>query len=153
MPAVIKAFELIGMAKVSTSANEAKKLGYLKYSDGITMNRSRLLYDAKMKAIELAENFNPPNNYIYRLPGKTAVAAIELAIENMRSNGQISDYDKFIGKKIAHVLSGGETDFTKEVSEENILNLEKNAIYDLMREDLTLERLEYVLETGKYLRN
>ena len=71
----------------------------------------------------------------------------------MRSNGQISDHDKYIGEKIAFVLSGGNTDTTKELTEENILNLEKNAIYELMQKDLTLERLEHILETGKYLRN
>ena len=71
----------------------------------------------------------------------------------MRQNGQISNYDKYIGEKIAFVLSGGDTDINKELSEENILNLEKNVIYELMSKNLTLERLEHVLETGKYLRN
>ena len=76
-----------------------------------------------------------------------------MAINNLQTNGQISTYDKHIGKKIAYVLCGGDTDITNELSEEKILNLEKNAIYDLMRENLTLERLEHILETGKYLRN
>ena len=69
------------------------------------------------------------------------------------ANGQISNYDKHIGEKIAFVLSGGDTDVTMETSEENILKLEKNAIYSLLRENLTIERLECILETGKYLRN
>ena len=90
---------------------------------------------------------------IYFLPGKTAVAAIKLTLENMQSSGVISQYDKFIGEKIAYVLSGGDTDITKEVIEENILKLEKDAIYNLMKENLTIERLEHILETGKYLRN
>jgi len=153
MPSIIKTFELIGMAKVSTSAHEAKKLGYLKSSDGITMNRNRLLYDAKMKALELSIDFIPPKKYRYTLPGKTSILALTLAINSMKSNGQISDYDKYIGEKIAYVLSGGDTDIIKELSEENILNLEKNAIYELIRENLTLERLEHILDTGKYLRN
>ena len=85
--------------------------------------------------------------------GKTAVAAIKLTLENMQSSGVISKYDKFIGEKIAYVLSGGDTDITKEVIEENILKLEKDAIYNLMKENLTIERLEHILETGKYLRN
>ena len=153
MPPVIKTFELIGMAKVSSSAHEAQKLGYLKNSDGITINRNRLLYDAKIKAIEMANNFVAPEKHNYRLPGQTSILALKLAINNMRSNGQISDHDKYIGEKIAFVLSGGITDTTKELTEENILNLEKNAIYELMQNDLTLERLEHILETGKYLRN
>ena len=153
MPPVIKTFELIGMAKVSTSAHEAKKLGYLKKNDGITMNRNRLLYDAKLKAIDLSNDFKAPIKPTYRLPGKTSILALTLVINNMRSSGQISDYDGYIGKKIAFVLSGGNTDITKELSEENILNLEKNAIYELISKNLTLERLEHILETGKYLRN
>ena len=153
MPSIIKTFELIGMAKVSTSAHEAKELGYLKNNDGITINRNRLLYDAKMKALELSKDFIPPNKSTYNLPGKTSILALTLAINSMRQNGQISNYDKYIGEKIAFVLSGGDTDINKELSEENILNLEKNAIYELISKNLTLERLEHVLETGKYLRN
>ena len=153
MPAIIKTFELIGMAKVSTSAHEAKKIGLLKETDGITMNRNRLLFDAKMKAIEMSKNYKIPEKNIYCLPGRTALSAIKLSLENMKSNGAISQYDKFIGEKIAYVLSGGDTDITNEVSEENILKLEKDAIYNLMKENLTIERLEHILETGKYLRN
>ena len=153
MPSIIKTFELIGMAKVSASAHEAKELGYLKNNDGITINRNRLLYDAKMKALELSKDFIPPNKSTYNLPGKTSILALTLAINSMRQNGQISNYDKYIGEKIAFVLSGGDTDINKELSEENILNLEKDAIYELISKNLTLERLEHVLETGKYLRN
>ncbi len=153
MPAIIKTFELIGMAKVSTSAHEAKKIGYLKETDGITMNRNRLLFDAKMKAIEMSKNYKIPEKNIYCLPGRTALSAIKLSLQNMESIGSISQYDKFIGEKIAYVLSGGDTDITNEVSEENILKLEKDAIYNLMKENLTIERLEHILETGKYLRN
>ena len=153
MPAIIKTFELIGMAKVSTSAHEAKKIGLLKETDGITMNRNRLLFDAKMKAIEMSKNYKIPEKNIYCLPGRTALSAIKLSLENMKSNGAISQYDKFIGEKIAYVLSGGDTDITNELFEENILKLEKDAIYNLMKENLTIERLEHILETGKYLRN
>ena len=87
------------------------------------------------------------------MPGKTAALAINLTLENMLSSNTISKYDAFIGEKIAYVLSGGDTDITKEVLEENILKLEKDAIYQLMKENLTIERLEHILETGKYLRN
>ena len=153
MPAIIKTFELIGMAKVATSAHEAKKLGYLQSTDEITMNRDRLLYDSKIKALELSKNYMPPKKFTYNLPGKTANLALTLVLNNMKSAGQISLHDKFIGEIIAFVLSGGDTDCLKELSEEDILNLEKNAIYKLIRENLTLERLEHVLETGKYLRN
>ena len=89
----------------------------------------------------------------YILPGKTAVSAIQLMLENMKNAGLISSYDKYIGEKIAYVLSGGETDITKELLEENILKLEKSTIYSLMSKNLTIERLEHILDTGKYLRN
>ena len=78
---------------------------------------------------------------------------MKLAMINMNSTGQISDHDQFVGEHIANVLSGGDTDITKEVDEDYILKLEKNAIYKLFKQNLTTERLEYVLETGKYLRN
>ena len=71
----------------------------------------------------------------------------------MKSSGQISTYDQFIGENIAKVLSGGNTDITEELNEEYMLKLEKNAIYKLLKQNLTIERLEYVLATGKYLRN
>ena len=71
----------------------------------------------------------------------------------MRSSGIISDHDQYIGEKIAFVLSGGVTDITKELNEDDVLKLEKNAIYELIQNNLTLERLENILETGKYLRN
>ena len=153
MPAILKAFELIGTAKVSTSAHEAKQFGYLSEFDGITMNRNRLLFDAKVKALELVSDYKPPMNHTYRLPGKTAYAAMKLAMDNMKLNGQISEYDQFVGENIANVLSGGDTDITKELDEDCILKLEKNAIYKLFKQNLTTERLEHILETGKYLRN
>ena len=153
MPAILKAFELIGTAKVSTSAHEAKELGYLNEIDGITMNRNRLLFDAKVKALEQISDYRPPEKHIYKLPGKTALATMKLAMININATGQISDHDQFVGKNIAKVLSGGDTDITKEVDEDYILKLEKNAIYTLFKQNLTIERLEYVLATGKYLRN
>ena len=153
MPAVLKTFETIAMAKVSSSAQEAKKIGFLKNTDGITMNRDRLLFDSKQKALELSKDYSPPEQYKYNLPGLTAVTALELGLQNMRLLGQISQHDFHIGKIIANVLSGGNTDILSELSEENILNLEKHAINNLIRNNFTIERLEYVLDTGKYLRN
>ncbi|PPR44616.1 MAG: putative 3-hydroxyacyl-CoA dehydrogenase [Alphaproteobacteria bacterium MarineAlpha5_Bin11] len=153
MPSVLKTFNLIGNAKVSTSAHEAIELGYLKDNDGITMNRNRLLFDAKNKALEMINTYEKPLKNKYFLPGKSGVAALKLTMNNMHSNGLISDHDLKIGNRIAEVISGGNTDFISEVDEEYILKLEKNAIYSLLKENLTIERLEYILETGKYLRN
>ena len=74
-------------------------------------------------------------------------------MDNLRSNGQISNHDQKIGEKIAHVLSGRNTDINNQISEEYISKLEKDAIYNLFKENLTIERIEHILETGKYLRN
>ena len=93
MPAVLKTFETIGMAKVSTSAHEAKKIGFLKNTDGITMNRDRLLFDSKQKALELSKDYSPPKQYKYNLPGLTAFTALELGLQNMQLLGKISKHD------------------------------------------------------------
>tara|TARA_B100000131_G_scaffold319818_1_gene366478 strand:- start:975 stop:3299 length:2325 start_codon:yes stop_codon:yes gene_type:complete len=153
MPAVMKAFETIGMAKTSTSALEAKKLGFLKETDGITMNRDRLLFDAKSVAMNLIENYEPPEKPKFNLPGKTGLSAMTIGLESMKNSGQISDHDKFIGMQIANVLSGENVDLIEEVDEEYILNLESKAIQTLFREPKSQERIETLLETGKVIRN
>ena len=118
MPAIMMAFQTIGLAKTSTSAPEAREIGFLRSDDGITMNRDRLLHDAKLAAINLTENYVKPEKLSYRLPGKTAFAALELGLKGMIDNGQISEHDKFIGQQIATILSGGETDMLNEVDED-----------------------------------
>ena len=109
MPAIMKAFQTIGLAKTSTSAPEAREIGFLRSEDGITMNKDRLLHDAKLVAINLIETYVKPEKLTYRLPGKTAFAALELGLKGMINNGQISEHDKLIGHQIATILSGGET--------------------------------------------
>ncbi len=153
MPSIMKAFQTIGLAKTSTSGPEAKEIGFLTENHGITMNRDRLLYDAKMVAIEMIKKYNPPEKPVYRLPGRTAYSAIEIGLNGMEDAGQISVHDKFIGKQIANVLSGGETDILDEVDEDYILKLESKAIQALFREPKSQERIEKLLETGKIIRN
>jgi len=153
MPAIMKAFQTIGLAKTSTSAPEAREIGFLRSEDGITMNRDRLLHDAKLAAINLAENYVKPEKLSYRLPGRTAFAALELGLKGMIDNGQISEHDKFIGQQIATILSGGETDMLNEVDEEHILKLESNSIQTLFKQPKSQERIEKLLETGKIIRN
>ena len=153
MPAIMKAFQTIGLAKTSTSAPEAREIGFLRSEDGITMNRDRLLHDAKLAAINLTENYVKPEKLSYRLPGRTAFAALELGLKGMIDNGQISEHDKFIGQQIATILSGGETDMLNEVDEEHILKLESNSIQTLFKQPKSQERIEKLLETGKIIRN
>ena len=152
MPAIMKAFQTIGLAKTSTSAPEAREIGFLRSEDGITMNKDRLLHDAKLVAINLIETYVKPEKLSYRLPGRTAFAALELGLKGMFDNGQISEHDKFIGQQIAVILSGGETDMLNEVDEDHILKLESNSIQTLFKQPKSQERIEKLLETGKIIR-
>ena len=153
MGAVMKAFEYIGTAKVSKSAEQARTMGFLAPNDGITMNRDRLLADAKKKAIDLAEGYCPPEPRNYVLPGETGLLALELAINDFALAGQATPHDVVVTKKLARVLTGGSTDITESVEEEEILELEREAIGWLGRQTETLDRMEHMLETGKPLRN
>ena len=153
MPSIMKTFQTIGLAKTSTSGPEAREIGFLSENDGITMNRDRLLYDAKIVAIKMIKDFVPPEKPVYRLPGRTAYSAIEIGLNGMEDAGQISLHDKFIGKQIANILSGGDTDILNEVDEDHILKLESNAIQTLFKEPKSQERIETLLETGKIIRN
>ena len=117
------------------------------------MNKDRLLFDAKVKALELVSDYKPPEKITFRLPGKTAYSAMKLAVDSMLLSGQISCHDQMVGEQIATILSGGDTDITEEIDEDQMLKLERAAIQKLFREKLTLDRLEHLLETGKILRN
>ncbi|HEY8160508.1 MAG TPA: 3-hydroxyacyl-CoA dehydrogenase NAD-binding domain-containing protein [Methylobacter sp.] len=153
MPAIAQAFETIGMAKVSKSAAEAKEMLFLSTTDGITMNKDRLLADAKAKALSLAKDYTPPKPAEYRLPGASAKAAMEVAVGNLKLAGKITDYDLEISQQLADVLSGGQCDITGTLTEDDLLNLELSAFLHLVRQPGTLARLDHLLKTGKPLRN
>ncbi|MFU8788024.1 MAG: 3-hydroxyacyl-CoA dehydrogenase NAD-binding domain-containing protein [Methylobacter sp.] len=153
MPAIAQAFENIGMAKVSKSAAEAKERLFLSTTDGITMNKDRLLTDAKAKALKLLPGYVPPTPSAFRLPGAGARAAMDIAIDNLKLAGKISDYDVDISQQLADVLSGGLCDITEALGEDDMLNLELNAFLHLTRQPGTLARLEHLFKTGKPLRN
>jgi len=153
MPALAQAFETIGMAKVSKSAAEAKEMLFLSVTDGITMNKDRLLADAKAKALRLAPGYMPPKSSSYQLPGASARAAMDIAINNLKMAGKITDYDVEISQQLANVLSGGQCDITEPLTEDDLLNLELNAFLHLVKQPGTLARLEHLLKTGKPLRN
>ncbi|NOT10520.1 MAG: 3-hydroxyacyl-CoA dehydrogenase [Methylococcaceae bacterium] len=153
IPPVVKAFETIAMAKVSKSAFEAKELLFLAKSDAITMNRNRLLADAKVKAIALAKDYVPPQPCVYPLPGKTAKVVLSMGIKAFHLLGKATDYDVEVGQKLAQVLSGGQCDMTEPLTEEDVLTLEREAFVTLVKQPGTLARLEHMLKTGKPLRN
>jgi 3-hydroxyacyl-CoA dehydrogenase len=154
MPAIAKAFEMIGTAQVAKSAFEAQEMLLLREGDGITMNRDRLLADAKAKALKLAKRYKPPQALKeIRLPGPTAKVALELALEGFRRQGKATPHDVVVSQLLAAVLSGGKTDITESLGEDDLTKLERQAFMTLVRSEGTLARIEHMLETGKPLRN
>ena len=155
MEAMKKAFETIAMAKVSTSAHEARGLGFLSGADAITMNRDRVLSDAKARALELVRaGYEPPQMRTdIPAPGENVLATLRLGIHILRQGEFISDHEVKIGTKVAEVLCGGNVTPAMPVSEQYILDLEREAFKSLCGEKKTQERIQFTLKTGKTLRN
>ena len=153
MPAVAKVFETVSTATVSKSAAEAKELLFLRPTDGITMNRDRLLADAKARALALVEGYEAPKPPEYRLPGESGRVSIAMAAEGMRKRGLATDYDMVVADALAGVLTGGEADVVDTVNEADLLKLERAAFAGLVRKPQTVARIEHMLATGKPLRN
>jgi 3-hydroxyacyl-CoA dehydrogenase len=155
MEAMKKAFETIATAKVATSAHEARGLGFVSDADRITMNRERVLSDAKARALELARGgYEPPvPRTEIPAPGESLLAALKMGIYLMRQGEFITDYEVKLGGKIAEVLCGGNVTPGTPVSEQYILDLEREAFKSLCGEKKTQERIQFTLKTGKTLRN
>jgi 3-hydroxyacyl-CoA dehydrogenase len=153
MPAFGDAMMNISTAKVSKSAEEAKRMLILNDKSSITMNRNRVLADAKKKALAMVAGYVAPTTYNVNLPGKTARTAMEMRMKDMRATNQITEYDLTVTRACAWVLSGGNTDITKEITEQQLLDLERETFVELVKNKGTLDRIEHMLETGKPLRN
>ena len=153
MPAISKVFETIGTAKVSRSAKQARGLGFLREGDGISANRDRLLADAKAKALALAEGYTPPEPAVVKLPGKTGRVALKMAVRGLAKTRKATPHDLVVVEHLGNVLTGGETDATREVTEDRLSELEREALLALIRMPATIARMEHMLETGKPLRN
>jgi 3-hydroxyacyl-CoA dehydrogenase len=155
MEAMKKAFEIVATAKVATSAHEARGFGFLRGGDPITMNRDRVLSDAKTRALEMARaGYEPPQmrNEI-AAPGENVLAALKMGIHLMRQGDFITEHEVKIGTKVAEVLCGGCVTPGTPVSEQYLLDLEREAFKSLCGERKTQERIQYTLKTGKTLRN
>jgi 3-hydroxyacyl-CoA dehydrogenase len=153
--ALRQVFETIAMAKVSTSAYEARNLRILQQGDGITMNRARLVADAKAQAVGLARSgYAPPipRNDI-PAPGQEVLATLKAGVYMMRQGDYISDHDAKIATHVAHVLTGGAIPAGTRVSEQYLLDLEREGFLSLCGEKKTAERIGFTLKTGKPLRN
>jgi 3-hydroxyacyl-CoA dehydrogenase len=148
-------FETVAMAKVSTSAAEARSLGYLQDSDGVTMNRERLMEDAKARAVELARSAYtaPQPRTEIPAPGENALASLRMGVRMMREAEFISDHDEKVANWVAHILCGGKITPGTPVSEQYFLDLERQAFLSLCGEKKTAERIAHTLKTGKPLRN
>jgi len=153
MPAVAKVFETVSTATVSKSAAQAKELMFLRADDGITMNRDRLLSEAKARALALAEGYQPPAPPEFKLPGESGHVGLNMAAQAFRKRGLATDYDMVVSDALAGVLTGGDADLVDTVSEADMLKLEREAFLRRVRDVRTIARVEHMLETGKPLRN
>jgi 3-hydroxyacyl-CoA dehydrogenase len=154
LPFLRKAFEAIAMAKVGTSAEEARELKYLRPYDHIEMNRDQQLWTAKRMAIGLAEEgYRPPLAKKFSLPGREGVATIRMLLHNMKITHWISSHDEKIATHVGNILCGGDTTINNPASEETILDLEREAFLSLCGEPKTQQRIQYMLLNNKPLRN
>jgi len=150
-PAINQAFETISTASLSGTAAVAKDKQYLRPSDGITINKDRLLYDAKQKVLELAKGYRAPDPWQFSLPGPTGRAALDLVIESAKQAGKASPHDLIIWKALATVLCGGED--KGPLTEKQIMDLEYREFMRLIRMPETAARIEHMLKTNKPLKN
>ncbi len=149
-----KVFETIAMAKVSTSADEARDNNFLNFADGISVNADHQLYDAKQVAIALYENgYIAPKREKVPVTGDSGYATLLLGAEAMFLSGYISEHDLKIAKKLAFVLAGGKVPFGTFVDEQYLLDLEREAFLSLVAEPKSQQRMQHMLIKGKPLRN
>jgi 3-hydroxyacyl-CoA dehydrogenase len=154
LPHLQKAFENIALAKVSESAKQARAMGYLQPGDRIVMNRDHLIAEAKKAVLELAEaGYTAPQPAKVYAAGRDAKAALQVGVFMMRDGRYISDYDNLLANKLIHVLCGGNLTAPTFVDEQYILDLEREAVLTLVTNQKTVERIGYMLQNGKPLRN
>jgi 3-hydroxyacyl-CoA dehydrogenase len=155
LPFVQKAFETVALAKVSTSGPDARALGYLRATDGVSMNRERLIADAKATALARVRDgyVRPAPRTAIPVGGASLGAALKLGVHLAWRAGRASDHDALIGRKLAHIFAGGDVPHATMVSEDYLLGLEREAFLSLLGERKTLERIQHTLKSGKPLRN
>ena len=154
-PFVKRAFETIALAKVATSAEQARDFGFLREEDSISMNADRLIADAKQQVLALAAAgyVQPQQRTDILALGAPGLATLKLGVHLMKRAGYISDHDALIGEKLARILTGGDLNHTTRVSEQYLLDLEREAFLSLIGTRKTQDRIGHMLKTGKPLRN
>ncbi|HQT46128.1 MAG TPA: enoyl-CoA hydratase/isomerase family protein, partial [Acidocella sp.] len=153
MPPVAKVFEIISTATVSRSAAEAIELKFMRPTDGITMNRDRLLGDAKTRALAMVAGYVPAQAPTFHLPGPSGRVAMGLAVEGFHKRGVATDHDVTVSGALADVLSGGTVDYADELSEADVMTLERQSFMTLIRTKESQARIKSIIDTGKPLRN
>jgi 3-hydroxyacyl-CoA dehydrogenase len=155
LPTIQRAFETIGFARTSASGPDAIRIGYLRLVDSVTMNRDRLISDAKARALERVRDgyTAPPRRTAIAVGGESVAATLKLGVHLAWRAGRISDHDKLIGRKLAAIMTGGDLPHAAMVSEQHLLDLEREAFLGLLAEAKTRERIQFTLKTGKPLRN
>ncbi|MET0287977.1 MAG: enoyl-CoA hydratase-related protein, partial [Polyangiales bacterium] len=151
---VTQVFKNVAMAKVATSASEAQAFGYFRKTDGISFDKARRVAEAKARVIGLAESgYHPPLPRAFVLPGESGIATINMMVDTLTAGGYASEHDALIARKLGVVLNGGASGHTHEVTEQELLDLEREAFVSLCGEPKTLERMQYMLQNNKPLRN
>ncbi len=153
MPVLTKVFQAVSTAQVAKSAAEAKEMMILRKADGITMNRDRLLADAKAKALSLVEGYAAPEKPTFRLAGASGRTGLNMAVADFHKKGMATDYDLVVADRLAEVLTGGEADLVDIVTEDELLDLERAAFMASVKDPRTQARVVHMLQTGKPLRN
>jgi len=152
--AVTQVFKNIALAKVATSAEEGKAFGYFHASDGVSFDRARQLWETKQRALGLAQSgYHPPAPRAYKLPGESGIATLRMMVNTLVHGGYASEHDAKIAMKLANVLCGGTTGASHAVTEDEILELEREAFVSLCGEPLSQARMQYMLQNNKPLRN
>ncbi len=153
MPVLTKVFQAVSTAQVAKSAAEAKEMMILRKDDGITMNRDRLLADAKAKALSLVEGYAAPEKPTFRLAGESGRTGLNMAVADFHKKGMATEYDLVVADRLAEVLTGGEADLVDTVTEDQLLDLERAAFIASVKDPRTQARVVHMLQTGKPLRN
>ncbi len=151
---VTQVFKNIALAKVATSADEAKALGYFRRTDGVSFDKSRLLTEAKGRVLGMAASgYHPPAPKAYKLPGESGIATLAMMVDTLVASGHATEHDGKIAGKLATVLCGGAGGASREVTEDEILELEREAFVSLCGEEKSQARMQSILMTNKPLRN
>lgn len=153
LPFVQKAFEAIARGTVATSAHQARELGFLRPADKITINQDLLIHDAKQTVLSMAGDYQPPRPVPIRVAGEYGLAALKTAVQNLYWGGFISEHDQKIAGEIAFVITGGNITPNSPVSEQYLLDIEREAFLRLCGEEKSLDRIRHMLTVGKPLRN